>query len=248
MSVLEITDVTRSFGSLVAVDDVSMELEEGEVRGLIGPNGAGKTTLFNCITGTLTPQSGDIRLQGTSITDLSPHEITNHGLARSFQIPQLFMNLTVFENLYLARLSGETSGFRFDVTRKWEDSDKVMVDIDALLDKIGIAEHRDDPVHSLSHGDKRRLEIGMTVALDASVLLLDEPAAGLSISDIKNVTNFLQNIAEDYTILIVEHNMDVIFEVSDRITVLDNGQTIFTGTPDEVRNEDRVSEVYFGNE
>lgn len=246
MSELVINDITRSFGSLVAVDEVSMELEKGEVRGLIGPNGAGKTTLFNCITGTLSPNSGEIRLQGTPITGLSPHEVTHHGLARSFQIPQLFENLTVFENMYLARLSGETGGFRFDVGRKWRASDDVIADIDALLNEIGLVENRDNPVHSLSHGDKRRLEIGMTIALDASILLLDEPAAGLSISDITNITNFLEDIADDYTILIIEHNMDVIFEVSDQITVLENGQNIFTGAPEEVRNEERVSEVYFG--
>ena len=245
-TVLRTEGLTRRFGELVAVDDVSISVTEGELRAIIGPNGAGKTTTFNCITGVLTPSEGAVYFRDEVITDLPEERRPHLGLARSFQANQLFADETVLENVRVAvqterlgtfslKLLGE--GREYCVDRAYE-----------LLDLLGIRSVADTEAANLSHGDQRRLGIAMTLATDPDVLLLDEPTSGMSPSATANTADLIENIQEDLdlTVVLIEHDMDVVLSISDRITVLHRGAELATGTPEQIRQNENVQDAYLG--
>jgi len=247
MSVLEVKGVSRRFGSLVAVRDVSMKVENGELRAIIGPNGAGKTTFFNLISGFFPPSAGSIWFDGRDITALPPHQRVSLGIARTFQITEIFPELTVFENV---RISTEvTSGFRL---RPWigrAEKEKVSSEVAATLALTGLTAKADRLVGELAHGDQRAAEIAMALALRPRVLLLDEPTAGMGEQETYEITQLIHRLHRDQnlTVVLIEHDMRVIFHLADRITVLDQGNLLAEGTPAEIAANEAVQAAYLGS-
>ena len=237
--------MTKTFGSLTAVDSVDFELEAGRTSSLIGPNGAGKTTFFNLVTGEYDVTEGTISFKGEDVTDLPSHERINRGMGRVFQISNLFPELTTFENVRLAVQANTASGSR-NLLRKAHDDQAVIDRTHEILEELDLHEERGMTADSLPYGDKRRLEIGMSIALEPDLLLMDEPTAGLPEEELHEVIDFIGEIAEDHTILLVEHKMDVVMGLSDRISVLHEGRLIAEGTVDEIRNDEEVQQVYLG--
>ncbi len=246
MSLLEVETVSRHFGSLVAVDAVSLSVEPGELRAVIGPNGAGKTTFFNLISGFLRPNSGRIRFDGEDITGLLPARRVWRGIARTFQITEIFPELTVRENL---RIAVETaSGYRL---RPWI-SRRAMAAVGArvadLAKRGGLADREDRRVGELSHGDQRATEIMMALALNPRLLLLDEPTAGMGEQETYGITRLIRRLhrEEGLSIVLIEHDMRVIFHLADRIMVLAEGRMLADGTPQEIAADERVQTAYLG--
>ena len=243
---LRTESLEKRFGSLTAVDDVSIDVETGEFRTLIGPNGAGKTTLFDLVTGTLPPSGGHIYLDGEEVTDLEPHEIAQRGCSRSFQITSIFPGLTVDENIRVmaqAKLKSRPPMFK----RK-EELTEPLERVDELVSLLELEDVRDRTASELSHGQKRYLEIGLTLAPEPDLLMLDEPTAGMSQEETREIIDLLDEIRSDYTVLLVEHDMDVVMSLSDQIMVLHHGEIIAKGTPSEIRDDERVREAYLGVE
>jgi len=244
--ILETSGLTKAFGELVAVDDVSLGVESGELRAIIGPNGAGKTTFFNTVTGALDPTRGEIRLHGDAITDLPQHERPHRGLARSFQSNQLFTDETVLENVRVVAQTADEGSFSLDLLRPATSvqRDRAV----ELVDTVGLNAGLETQAKNLSHGDQRRLGIAMALATDPDVLLLDEPTSGMSPSATAATADLIEEIRESLglTVLLIEHDMDVVLSISDRVTVLNQGRAIATGSPDEVRENDDVQEAYLG--
>jgi branched-chain amino acid transport system ATP-binding protein len=248
MSALLRTDgLTKKFGGLVAVDDVDFSLEKGEIHCIIGPNGAGKTTFFNLLTGGLEPTEGAIYLGDKNIVGDTPDEILEDGIARSFQVSELFNGLTVMENLRLALLGRDRGRsplwFAFS---NIDDDEELKEEAYAIAEKVKLGEEADKTVDALAHGKKRNLEIGIALSTGADVLLLDEPAAGLTTSETEALMGLIREIAEERTILLVEHDMDLVMGIADRITVLHNGRVLAQGSPGEIQNNETVKEVYLG--
>jgi branched-chain amino acid transport system ATP-binding protein len=246
-TLLRTEGLTKQFGGLVAVDDVDFALEEGELRCVIGPNGAGKTTFFNLLTGGLEPTEGAIYLGDENLVGKSPREILGEGMARSFQISQLFDGLTVMENLRLGLL-GTTSGKlspSFALSNV-DDDEELKAEAYRIAERVNLGDVADEEVSSLPHGRKRNLELGIALSTGSQVLLLDEPAAGLTTSETQELIELIEDIAEDHTILLVEHDMNVVMGIAERITVLHNGRILAEGTPEEIREHDAVKEVYLG--
>lgn len=241
---LETEHLTKRFGGITAVDDVNLQVEENELKALIGPNGAGKTTLFNLLSGGLTPTEGQVRLGDEEITGLPPERITRKGIARSFQITNVFSDLPVLDNVRIAVQARERGGWNFfqHVESKHGYRDRAV----ELLDRVGLAEFRDAVAGELSHGDKRALELALVLALEPDVLLLDEPFAGMSQFEIEDLRDLLDDVAEEHTILLVEHNIDVVMAVSDSVAVLDNGALIADDDPETIQGDQRVQEAYLG--
>jgi branched-chain amino acid transport system ATP-binding protein len=241
---LEADRVTKRFGGLCAVDGVSLAVAPGERRALIGPNGAGKTTLFHCITGTLLATEGRIALFGRDVTGLRENARTALGMGRTFQIANLFDDLSVRENVTLALLG--TSG------RKWTPHRPVaaLADLEARgaerLASAGLEDRAGEPVHALSHGERRRLELALALCSQPRMLLLDEPCAGLSPSERTDFSSLVAALPRDVTVVLIEHDMDVALGLADSVTVLHHGAVIFEGSPDAVQRSDQVREVYFG--
>ncbi|GGM61645.1 ABC-type branched-subunit amino acid transport system ATPase component [Halarchaeum rubridurum] len=238
---LSIEGLTKEFGSLVAIEDLDLELEPGEIHGLIGPNGAGKTTTINLITGDLAPTRGTIMYDGEDIAGRSPTDIANMGIGRSFQVVQYFPEMTVRKHLRLASrdptrtvLSAFTP--RTDYTEKIEEIAETA-HLDGRLDTVA---------KNLSHGEQRFLDIAMVLAMDPEVILFDEPAAGLNHSETEEVRQIFEDMRGDYTMLVVEHDIDLVRALSDRISVLHNGSILTTGPPSEVVENETVKEVYLG--
>jgi branched-chain amino acid transport system ATP-binding protein len=245
MALLQTDGLTKTFGSLTAVDHVDFELEAGGIYSIIGPNGAGKTTFFNLITGEYDSTEGSISFKGTDVTELPPHERVNRGMGRVFQISNLFPELTTFENVRLAVQSTVTAD-RSDLLEK-SDADQGVIDTTHdILEDLGLQGKRELPADSLPYGDKRRLEMGMAVALEPDLLLMDEPTAGLPEEELNEVIDYIREIATDHTVLLVEHKMDVVMGLSDRISVLHEGRLIAEGTVEDIRNNDEVQRVYLG--
>jgi branched-chain amino acid transport system ATP-binding protein len=245
-AVIETTGLSKSFRGFTAVDGVDLTVSEGDVHALVGPNGAGKTTLFNLLTGFLKPSSGQIRLGGRDITGSSPERIARLGVARSFQITNLFEQLTLQQHVELALMGTTKLGHRFWV------SDRVLTRFadraGELLDEVGLARQRDVPAGTLAYGQKRALELALALALDPAVLLLDEPTAGMGMEDVERTVDLVRRIRANRTVVLVEHNMSVVAGLADRVTVLQFGRILTEGTYDEVRNDPRVIEAYLGGE
>jgi len=247
VSLLEIAAVSRRFGNLVAVRDVSLSVEQGELRAIIGPNGAGKTTFFNLISGFFPPSSGTIAFEGRDITALPAHRRVALGIARTFQITEIFPELTVFENV---RVSAEvTAGYRLRPWLSASDRAEIRRRVEHSLEQTGLAGKAERLVGELSHGDQRAAEIAMALALRPRLLLLDEPTAGMGDQETYGITQLIHRLHRDgkLTIVLIEHDMRVIFHLADQITVLDQGNLLAHGTPREIAANEAVQAAYLGN-
>ena len=244
MSALRIEHLNRSFGSLVVTDDVNLDIAPGERHVIIGPNGAGKTSLVNQIGGQLAPSSGHILVDGTDITGRSPDQISRMGVARTFQRNNLFQNLSVIENLRLALQvrHGNPLDFLMPVGR----NERLRARARELMAQVHLDGDGGRLARSLSYGEQRQLEIGMALAGDPKLLLLDEPTSGMSPAETARMIDLVANLPRTLAILMIEHDMKVVFSVADRITVLYYGKILATGTPEEIQANDRVREVYLG--
>jgi branched-chain amino acid transport system ATP-binding protein len=246
MEALKVESLTKDFGGVHALHDVSFSVKVGERLGIIGPNGAGKTTLFNLINGQLQPSSGKIHLFGIDITHFPTYRRTHLGQSRSFQITSLFLNLTVLDNTFIT-LHGLKSS-RYQMMKPISAYKALRTRAHELLASIDLWEQRDGRVKNLSYGEQRRLEITLTLALEPKLLLLDEPSCGLTSAEGAEIIDILKNLGRGITILLVAHDMDLVFGVADRIMVLHYGQIIAEGMPEEIENDARVREIYMGCE
>src|SRR5438309_5411797 len=229
------------FGGLRALDNVNLAVAQGEIRAIIGPNGAGKSTLFNCLTGVLRPTAGQIRFAGDDITGLSPDRISQKGIARSYQITNILPNATTLENVRIAAQSRRHSWSLLTHHRAYRD---IIEKAEAALDAVGLLSKRDELAANLSHGEQRNLEIGIALATEPQLLCLDEPTAGMSAAETHDTMALVRRIAQNLTILIVEHDMQVVMELAQRITVLHYCLVLSEGTPAEIQQNPRVLEVY----
>jgi len=242
--VLEVAGLSKSFAGFKAVSEVSFTVDTQQIMAVIGPNGAGKSTLFNLITGHLRPDTGKVELDGRDITGAAPHRICRLGIGRSFQRTNIFAKLTVFENLQAAFLVHHGRGHNF-----WSRSESLYRDeTGALLESIGLAEQRDTVAGTLSYGNQKQLELGLALASDPALLLLDEPTAGMSATETHDTIRLIERIAGEraLTLLFTEHDMDVVFSIAQKIAVLHQGRLIADGAPAEVRADPTVRRVYLG--
>jgi len=241
---LEVANLRKSFGSLLVTDDVSLTVAAGAREAVIGPNGAGKTTLFNLLSGELAPDAGAIRLAGRDITRLSPDRRVMAGLARSFQRNNLFLGMTVAESLAtaVAMRSGESRVF----WRSFARATAVHAKAERLAESVGIADRLHTLVRHLSYGSQRQLEIALALAAEPTLLLLDEPTAGMSPEETRSMQRLIAGLPRELTVLLIEHDMDVVFDVAERITVLDYGKVLVQGPPAEIRASAIVRQIYLG--
>ena len=246
MSLLQVRNASKHFGRLVAVNDVSLVVQPGELRAVIGPNGAGKTTFFNLISGFFPPTSGAIVFDGEDITRLSEHRRVEMGMARTFQITEIFPELTAHENIRVA--VEVAAGARLKPWLTQAARRRVAARVDELLEMGGISAMADRLVGELSHGDQRATEIMMSLALNPRLLLLDEPTAGMGDQETYHVTKLIRRLHRDQklSIVLIEHDMRVIFHLADRIMVLAEGSVLAEGTPDEIGKDERVQAAYLG--
>jgi branched-chain amino acid transport system ATP-binding protein len=240
-AILSTEDLTVRFGGLTALNNVNFELAPGEIRAVIGPNGAGKSTFFNCLTGVLRPASGHVRFNGEDITGLSPDRISRKGIARSYQITNVLPNATALENVRIAAQSRRHSWSLLTHHRSYGD---IIEKAEMVLYQVGLREKQNELAANLSHGDQRNLEIGIALATEPQLLCLDEPTAGMSAGETRDTVELVRRIAKDLTILIVEHDMQVVMELAQRITVLNYGSILAEGTPSQIQEDPKVLEVY----
>jgi branched-chain amino acid transport system ATP-binding protein len=243
---IEISSVEKRFGNVSIIHDLALSVAPGERHAIIGPNGAGKSTTFNLISGYITPSSGEIRLNGSSIVGMRPFEINRRGLSRSFQVTNVFARMTVWENVRCAVLWA--TGYRYTFWRNVDNLPEVQRRTAEILEDIQLIHRRDVPAGLLTYAEQRELEIGITVASGASVIMLDEPTAGMSHAETERAVTLIRRLTEGRTLLIVEHDMSVVFGLADRISVLVYGQIIASGTPEQIRGDPKVREAYLGEE
>ena len=243
---LELPAVKKSFGPIVIIRGVDLSVPEGERHAVIGPNGAGKSTLFNLISGAFAPTSGTISLGGAPVSGLSPQEINRRGLSRSFQVTNIFHNMSVYENIRCATLW--PLGQRYSFWKSIAGMKDIAAETDRILDLIGLSPMRAAQAGLLSYADQRALEIGVTIAGGAKVILLDEPTAGMDNAETARAVDLIRRISQGRTLIIVEHDMSVVFGLADRISVLVYGEIIATGPPAEIRASAKVKEAYLGEE
>ncbi|WP_435349689.1 ABC transporter ATP-binding protein [Haloarchaeobius sp. HRN-SO-5] len=246
-TVLETKGLTRRFGELVAVDDLDLEVERGEFRSVIGPNGAGKTTLFNLISGALLPSEGAVIFDGDDVSRLRPHERVHRGIGRSFQITNVFGGLTVRENVRLAAQAVLRDRSPVENAFRSKDSfDDLNGRTNDVLDRIGLAERGGEQASTLAYGDRRRLEIGLVLATDPTLVMLDEPTAGMSADETRETMELIGDVLADRTVLLIEHDIELVMNASDRITVLNRGEELATGPPEAVAENEQVQQAYLG--
>ncbi len=234
-------DLTVRFGGLTALDGVNFEVQRGEIRAIIGPNGAGKSTFFNCLTGVLRPSSGRILFNGDDITGLAPNWISQKGVARSYQITNILPNATALENVRIAAQSRRHGWSMLTDHRAYRD---IIDKAEAVMEAVGLRGKEDEMAANLSHGEQRNLEIGIALATEPQLLCLDEPTAGMSAAETHDTMALVRRIARNLTILIVEHDMQVVMELAERITVLHYGEILAEGTPAQIQQNPAVLEVY----
>ena len=242
--VLEVSDLSINFGGLRAVDGVTFVAERNRITTVIGPNGAGKSTLFNLVSGALTPRRGSVRLNGRDVTGAPPYRMQAAGLARSFQITSLFFGLTVAENLRLSAQRLEGASMLWLPVRR---SEKAHRRVAALLEQFELANKAEYIVGALSHGEQRRLEIAVALAAEPKILLLDEPTQGMSHGDTAATSTLIRALAKDVTILLIEHDIGLVMDLSDKVVVMHQGQKIAEGAPAAVRADPAVQSAYFGH-
>lgn len=244
MEILRTENLTKKFGELIAVNNVSISIEEKGLLSIIGPNGAGKTTFFNLLTGFLVPTEGKIFLKGEDITGLPPYDIVHKKLSRSFQIASYFPEFTIFENIQMGVLSRLGYGFNYLTNvNKLKD---VREETERYVEMLDLVDQKNMKAKFLSHGDKKILDIAMCLTVEPEILLLDEPTSGVSGAERTKVIHFIGDLIKKMNIIIVEHDMDVVFSISDRIVVLSQGSILADGTAEEIRNNEDVQKVYLG--
>jgi branched-chain amino acid transport system ATP-binding protein len=241
--VLKTDSLTKNFGGLTAVDAVSFTVQEGDLQSIIGPNGAGKSTFFKLICGELKPTSGQILFDGKDITGLPQTTVSHLGIAVAYQITNIFPMLSVYENVRVAAQSRKTT---FNFWTRAESHGEIQDRTFGILEQIGLGEEKDEVAANLSHGHQKRLEIGIALATQPKLLLLDEPTAGLAPAETRQTIELIKKIAQNLTIILVEHKMKVVMEVSDKITVLHYGKLLAQGGPDDIRENEEVRRVYLG--
>jgi branched-chain amino acid transport system ATP-binding protein len=245
MAILETKTLSKTFGALTAVDGISLGIEAGTLHSIIGPNGAGKTTLFNLLTGTYRPSSGSIFFDGRDITGTPAHRVAHLGLARSFQRTNVFPAFSLLDNVWVAAFACGAS-WKGLAWRRTDRYPEVRARALAALADVGLAEKAEQPVREISHGEQRQLELAIALAAAPRVLLLDEPAAGLSPEETKKLVALVRALKGRYTIVLIEHKMDIIMSVSDRISVMHFGSLIAQGTPAEIQRNPEVRRAYLG--
>lgn len=246
LTILKVSNLSKTFGGVVATDHLNLEIKHGELHAIIGPNGAGKTTLIAQLSGETLPDSGEIILREENITALPPFKRSRLGIARSFQITSLMLEMDVIDNITLATLAQDNHSYKFWKPAR-EDIDLRKSALNALKE-IGLDERAFEKVGNLSHGEHRQLEIAMALATQPLLLLLDEPMAGMGTEEGRTILKILQKLKKRKTILLIEHDMDVVFALADRITVLVYGRVIASGSPESIKEDEKVREAYLGSD
>jgi len=244
VNILETKAICHDFSGLQVLMDVNLDVKEGERHAIIGPNGAGKTTLFNVITGTYYPSEGDVFFKGRKVTGFKPYKMVRRGMGRSFQITSTFSRLTAFQNIRMGILSKRN--IRFNMLRMLDKMQDVTAETEEVLKRINLDGERDIPASQLSYGKSRSLEISMALATDPDLVMLDEPTAGMSVDETHNAVELIRRLTEGKTMVIIEHDMDVVFSLADRITVLHLGTILASGPPEQIRDNQTVKDAYLG--
>lgn len=245
-NILELKGIYKDFEGLEVLFGIDLEIKEGERHAIIGPNGAGKSTLFNLITGKYLPTRGKIFFKGKDITGQSPFRLNRLGMARSFQIVNIFSTMTVFENMRNVILS--KNKIYYNMFYRLPKMDGINTQAENMLGQIGLLERKDAIAGELSYGQQRALEIGLTIATDPELILLDEPTAGMSMEETREAVRLIEGVTQGKTLIIVEHDMEVVFSIANRISVIYYGQVLASGPPEEIRNDQKVKDAYLGEE
>ena len=248
MGILEVQNVNKSFGGLKALQNVNLSVDEGTIHAIIGPNGAGKSTLLNCFVGKLIPDTGSVMFDGQSLLGIMPHEINQTGVSRVFQTPEIFGDLTVFENVMIPCFAKRDGSFELNAFKRVHNETDIREKAEQMLIDVNMIDKRDMTAESMSRGDKRRLEMAMCLAQDPKLLLLDEPTAGMARADTNNTIDLLGEIQEKrhITMAIIEHDMHVVFSLAQKISVLAQGTVIAEDLPENIKGHPKVQEAYLG--
>lgn len=247
MGILEVRNLNKNFAGLQALNDVQLNVEEGSVHAIIGPNGAGKSTLLNTFVGRLAPDTGSVIFNGTSLLGLTPHKINQTGVARVFQTPEIFEELSILENVIIPTYAKRDGAFTLNPWSSVASDAEIREKAEHALEDVGLVDSKDGQAGSMSRGDKRRLELAMCLVQDPKLLLLDEPTAGMSRADTNNTIDLLKKIGErKITKIVIEHDMHVVFSLATKVSVMAQGTVIAEGTPEEVKVDPRVQEAYLG--
>ncbi len=244
--ILEVRSIEKDFSGLRVLTGVDFSVAATEKHAIIGPNGAGKTTLFNIISGKYKPSAGSILFKGKEVAGLPPYVLNHLRMCRSFQITNLFQNLTVFENIRAGVRSH--AGLRYHLFKTLDRRSEINAGTERIIEQVGLQEVRHRPAHELSYGQQRALEIGVALSSEPELILLDEPTAGMTREETEDMVRLMRSVVENRTLMIIEHDMDVVFSLADTVSVLHNGTILATGKPEAIRNDPRVKDAYLGEE